>query len=357
MSGSSLDGLDIAYCEIQVDKGEYKWDLLACDVYPFSEMWQLRLKELPYQAAISFARTHTYFGHYMGGFVNDFIKKNEIEPDLIASHGHTIFHDPNKRMTSQIGDGGALAAITGLPVVNDFRTQDIAINGEGTPLAPIVDTLLFKEYDFCLNLGGIANITYTKGTKVIAFDVTACNQVLNALAQVLGLLYDENGNVARKGEYLPSIAAKINALPYFKTNYPKSISNEWVRGKILPVFLDDSENIENKITTACHLIGQHISEAIEQIIEQEGMAAKSLTMLVSGGGVLNTFLIECIQKYCKSVEIIIPNQEIINYKEAILMALLGVLRIENTANCLSSVTGATRDTIGGAIYQGYKKII
>ena len=359
MSGSSLDGLDIAFCEFQIeDKNIVNWQLLLAETIPFSEKWQGRLLHLPQQDALVYAKSHAYLGHYFGELVNDFLERHQVEPDFIASHGHTIFHHPEKRMTAQIGDGAALAATTGYPVIADFRTQDIALEGEGTPLAPMADKFLFQGYDFYMNIGGIANISCNANGKMIAFDISGANQILNGLAHLMDMDYDEGGQVAATGEIENELLEELNELPYFSQIYPKSLDNQWVVNNLLKSYLEYEAPINNRLRTACEQLAVQTVLSIEQIIKKENLQKKQYKMLVSGGGVLNAFLMENIRAVCNEkieLEIVIPEKEIIEFKEAALMALLGVLRVENIPNCMASVTGAKRDTIGGAIYQGYKK--
>ena len=367
MSGSSLDGLDIAYCHFSInengkaDKLQIEdWKVEVAETVPFSEKWKERLMGLPTQNALIFSKTHAYFGHYMGELVNDFIQKHQLNPDFIASHGHTIFHYPENRLTVQIGDGAAMAAVTGYPVISNFRTQDIAIDGEGAPLAPLADHYLFSGYDFYLNLGGIANIACNLGDRFVAFDVGAANQVLNVLAQQLGKEYDENGEIAASGTINQDLFKLVNDIPFFKEGYPKSLDNQWVQNNIVPKYMIFPCSLEDKLTTACEQVAYQISTSISTILQKENIKKENFRMFVTGGGALNSFLMECIQKHCAkiaNVEIILPPKQIIEFKEAALMALLGVLRIENKPNCLQSVTGASRDTIGGAIYQGNKVMI
>ena len=362
MSGSSLDGLDIAFCELKItdSNSNIDWTLIKAETIPYPEKWQNRLINLPKQDGFIFAQTHTYFGHFLGELVNQFISKHQIDPDFIASHGHTIFHHPDKRLTVQIGDGAALAATTGYPVINGFRTQDIAINGEGTPIAPAADRYLLKGFDFYLNIGGIANITCDTGSKYIAFDTGPANQILNSLAQLLGHEFDEDGKFAAKGQLLPDLLSQIDQVEYFQQAYPKSLDNQWIRQNVLPLYLSYEASIEDKLHTACVQLARQTALSIQQILQKENINKNSYNMLVSGGGALNQFLMTCFEKYCKditSMTIEIPNKEIILFKEAILMALMGVLRIENKPNCFASVTGANWDTIGGAVHQGKKKMI
>lgn len=367
MSGSSMDGLDIAYCTFEVDKQGAEesvviknWDVLLAETVPFSEKWKERLMALHDQNALIFSKTHTYFGHYMGELVNDFLQKHDITPDFIASHGHTIFHYPENRLTVQIGDGAAMAAVTGYPVVSNFRTQDIAIDGEGAPLAPLADRYLFEGYDFYLNLGGIANITCDTGQKYVALDIGAANQILNVLAEQLDKEYDENGNFARKGQLNPNLLNIVNDIPFFKKPYPKSLDNQWVQTNIVPKYMIFPCSWEDKLHTACVQLAAQIKVSIESIIQKEQINKDHFKLFITGGGTLNSFLIEKIEEQCNAalqVELVLPSKKIIEFKEAALMALLGVLRVENIPNSMHSVTGATRDTIGGAIYQGNKVFI
>ncbi len=358
MSGSSLDGLDVAYCQFEVNNGEVSWQLLDAETIKFDEKWVARLAHLPIQDAKTLAKSHTYFGRYMAELANDFIRKYDITPDLIASHGHTIFHEPERMMTLQIGDGAALAALTGITTVCDFRTQDIALAGEGTPIAPAADRYLFSGYDFYLNIGGIANVTCDANGKFIAFDTSPANQVLNMLANEMGLPFDLNGEIARSGHLNEELATTLNDLEYCSTDYPKSLDNNWIRDIVFPIFNHKKNiSIADKLHTATRFIAQQIGNSIFHIIKKEKIGKANYRMLVTGGGGFNAYLMECIEAECLqyNVEIVLPDKAIIEYKEAILMGLMGVLRMEEIPNCFSSVTGAKMDTIGGAVYLGNSK--
>jgi len=358
MSGSSLDGLDVAYCQFEVNNEQITWQLIQAETIKFDEKWTARLAHLPTQDANTLAKTHAYFGRYMAELVNDFIQKNNITPDLIASHGHTIFHEPERYMTLQIGDGAALAALTGITTVCDFRTQDIALAGEGTPIAPAADRYLFSGYDFYLNIGGIANVTCHANGKYIAFDTCPANQVLNMLANELGLPCDWNGAVARSGHLNESIAEALQNLDYNQADYPKSLDNNWIRHNIFPIFNSPDISIEDKLHTATQFIAKQIGESLFHIIKKEQLTNTSYRMLVTGGGGFNNYLMSCIHEACTPIHtnIELPDKAIIEYKEAILMGLMGVLRMEGIPNCFSSVTGAKMDTVGGAVYLGKKKV-
>lgn len=357
MSGSSLDGIDLSYARYDVYEDRVEFELLHTEHVAFSEKWETRLRHVHSQDALTFIRTHVYFGHYLGEILNDFIHENGISPDFIASHGHTIFHDPNGRITTQIGDGAAIAAITNQTVICDFRTLDIAIDGEGTPIAPAADRYLFSDYDFCMNIGGIANITHNNGNQPIAFDIAPANQVLNALAGLLGWDYDEDGNIAKRGRIQPEILERLSDFMYFSNPYPKSISNSWIRNEIIPIYMNAQVPLQDKLRTAVEHLVQETYNSIQQIIEKEGLSLEddeSYQLLATGGGVFNDFLMDTLSDRLADlkVEVVVPDDDVIEYKEAILMGLMGVLRMENRPNCFKSVTGAQRDTIGGAIYKG-----
>jgi len=361
MSGSSLDGLDIAYCEIQLARSpEFRIldsDILVAETLPFSEQWIVRLKNLPEQNALTFAKTNTYFAHYLADLVKTFCIKNKVKPDFISSHGHTIFHQPENRVTVQIGDGAALAAKTGYPVICDFRTHDIALDGEGTPLAPIADKWLYPGYDFYLNIGGIANISCDLEYKFIAYDIGPANQIFNALAQLAAKEYDESGDIARGGKINTALLNQVNEIVYFSQTYPKSLDNSWISQNILPLYFSAEISLEDKICTAVEQLAQQLQKEIEIIKKTENLNRKKYRIFATGGGVFNNFLIERMRELCSNTELVLPAPKVINFKEAALMALLGVLRVENQENCLSSVTGAKFDTIGGAVYQGRKRYV
>ena len=361
MSGSSLDGLDISYCQYTTSEEHVNWELLQAETIEYPQKWVTRLGKLPYQDALVFAKTNTYFGHYLGELVNQFIHKHKIDPDFVSSHGHTIFHYPDKRITVQIGDGAALAAITGLPVINDFRTQDIAIDGEGTPLAPAADRYLFPGHDFYMNIGGISNITCNINGRYIAFDISPANQVLNFLAEQLDMDFDRDGEVARSGKMDEKLLAVLNDFDYFEKRYPKSLGNGWIRETFIPTFIRFDSSWEDKLHTATRQIAVQTAKSMQAICLKEGLSKSQYELFITGGGALNCYLIECIQEETNKLGITtnikLPSKSIIDFKEAILMGLLGVLRVENRPNCFKSVTGARRDTIGGAIHQGYRKFL
>lgn len=351
MSGSSLDGLDVAECIFTWKDGLLDWKFGALETIPIEEKWAVRLKALPSQSAYDFVRTNVYFGHYMGEAIKGFIDRNDLSPDYIALHGHTIFHEPDKNLTVQIGDPSAVAAFTKCAVIHDFRSLDIALGGQGAPVAPIVDRDLLKGYSFYLNLGGIANISADVGGRFVAFDICPLNQVLNAFANKLGLPYDDNGEKARAGKVDEDFLFAANEIPFYKEPYPKSLGNNWIQKQVIPFFLTLESSWEDKLATAVEMMAQQIKNSVFKVIEEEGMQDKTYTVLVTGGGAFNGFLIERMRSLCgNQISFIIPDENIIHYKEALLMAYMGLLRVKRKPNCLKTVTGARVDNVGGGLY-------
>jgi len=351
MSGSSLDGLDIAACTFSFDDTRLtNWELLRGETVPFPDDWQQRLRDLPQADARSLAKANADLGRWMGEAVHAFIKKHHLQPDLIASHGHTIFHFPAEGFTTQIGDGAAIAAATGHTVVCDFRSADIALGGQGAPIAPIADRLLFPEFDLLLNLGGIANITCNVAGRYIAFDIGGANQILNALVQPLGLPYDDGGRLAASGRLIEPLMDAMDALPYFRQPPPKSLGNDWVQEHQVHAYMAWPASVEDRLHTACMQLARQIALAVQRIIEHENWHRDEYRIMATGGGAFNTFLCNCIVAECNRIgrfSLHLPDPAIIAFKEAALMALMGVLRLKNIPNCIASVTGARVDAVGG----------
>jgi anhydro-N-acetylmuramic acid kinase len=353
MSGTSLDGLDIAYCDIS----DTHFELLAAETYPYDSQWTQWLSTLEHASAYEYALVNVELGHYFGKLVNRFRKEHPGKVDAIASHGHTIFHQPNLGLTTQIGDGDAIAAETGLPVVFNFRNLDVALGGQGAPLVPIGDRLLFGQYDACLNLGGIANISYevsdatasarNKGKNLPetpfreAYDICPCNMALNHLARMAGKNYDADGLLARKGNIRKEILNQMDALDYYRQPLPKTLGKEWFVANFLPLLYAEGVEVNDLLCTTV----EHIARQVSNAIKGHGLT----TMLVTGGGAKNKFLIARLQAQIPGCKITVPSDSIIDYKESIIFALLGYLRLNRRPNCLSSVTDARFDNCGGNI--------
>jgi anhydro-N-acetylmuramic acid kinase len=340
MSGTSLDGVDIALCTFEKRGSTWKFSIEAAETISYSHSQAKVLSGLMQVDAMTFARQNTAYGKFLGELVRSFVKAKRFKADFISSHGHTIFHQPSKGFTTQIGDGAALSVASGLPVVCDFRTADVALGGQGAPLVPIGDKLIFSEYDFCLNLGGIANISFEGSGKRIAFDICPVNLVLNFLSSEKGKRYDEGGKMACSGKVLPVLLKKLNAVSFYKRKFPKSLGREEIEKDFFRMIKSFPGSVQDKLNTFCEHIALQISAATEN---------KKGKMLVTGGGAYNDFLMNRIKHHSK-LQIVIPSGTIIEFKEALIFALLGVLRWRNEVNCLSSVTGASRDSSGGAIY-------
>lgn len=352
MSGSSLDGLDIAFSEFHENAGKWNYEILKADCYSYSDDWVQRLKNATSFSALDYLLLHAEFGHYIGKQVNRFIEQNGLhyQVALIASHGHTTFHLPVKKMTAQLGDGAAIASETQLPVVTDLRALDVALGGEGAPIVPIGEKLLFSNYDYFLNLGGIANIS-VHGEKFIGFDICAANRVLNMLANQIGKEYDEGGNIAASGTINPDIFEKLNQLDYYKKTAPKSLANNFGTDTVYPILQQAGLSVPDALRTYV----EHIVEQIKNsLLNFRKIKAGNQKLLVTGGGALNTFLIERLTQELQTIniELIVPEKKLVNYKEAMIMAFIGILRWRQEYNVISSVTGASRDSINGALWTG-----
>ena len=355
MSGSSLDGLDIAYSRMEWNgTSVLNWEIVKAETYSYSEIWVKRLSNLATQDALVFAKTNIYYGYYTAELVNDFIQKNSItQLDFIASHGHTIFHDPSKRYSVQIGSGAAIAAITGKKVINDFRMTDVALGGEGAPLAPLADQYLFPGFDFYLNIGGIANISANCNNKWVAFDIAPANQIFNFLATLTGKDFDNEGQIAANGKMDEELLIKLRDFSFYDDTYPKSLGNEWIISKIIPIFIESSLTIEDMMATALEFLVQEIKNSIVNILDRENIQKKEFRLLISGGGTYNKFLVKRLNNILSSlnVQLLVPENQIIEYKEALLMSLLGLLRLEKIPNVITSVSGAKKASVNGAIYE------
>ena len=338
MSGTSLDGVDMALCEFADGGSEYK--VLATRAVPYSDGWRRRLGSLVGASALEYALADMELGRLFGKLASDFLHDTGLKADAVASHGHTVFHQPAAGLTTQIGDADAIAAATGLPVVWRFRQLDVALGGQGAPLVPMGDRLLFGRYDARLNLGGIANISYGS----TGFDVCPCNQVFNRLAERLGKPYDDDGGLARRGRIDASLLARLEALGYYRLQPPKSLGREWVDAEVWPLFEDSPLPVGDLLATAVRHVVLRVADACHAAAPPA--VAK---LLVTGGGARNGFLVESLRAALPQAEVVVPDAQTLDFKEAIVFALLGYLRLSGQVNTLRSVTGARRDSIGGNI--------
>lgn len=343
MSGTSLDGLDIAWCQFVVSRNQWSFKILKATTLQYSTDWKSKLSLAHRLNSVELLALHAAYGHWLGKVCQQFIAKNRIKKlDCIASHGHTIFHQPHNKITFQLGDGNAVYAETGVPVVYDFRSLDVQLGGQGAPLVPIGDKLLFADHDVCLNIGGIGNLSLAKNDKRVAFDVCFANMGLNFLAQQIGLPFDRNGKLASTGKLNESLFQKLHEFYRpFKSKRPSLAREHFENG--LSIILDaDSISVEDRLRTFTESIAHEIAFAIP--------FKKKQKVLITGGGAHNAFLVSRIAYHLQNKATIeIPDQKIIDFKEALVFALLGVLRIQNKINVLKSVTRASRDSSSGVI--------
>jgi anhydro-N-acetylmuramic acid kinase len=313
---------------------------LHSETIAYAKEWKEVLQQaISFSSEELFALDSTY-GKYLGNIIQNFIEKYKIKNiDFIASHGHTVLHQPEKGITLQIGSGEEIAKITKQKVVCDFRTQDVELGGQGAPLVPIGDALLFPEYDFCLNLGGFSNVSFRKEEQRVAFDICPVNIVLNFYANKIGLEYDASGKIASEGKRNEQLLEQLNALDFYKIAPPKSLGLEWVQKEILPLI--DAYKIT--ISSILSTFVEHIAIQIADIIKDSG------SVLITGGGVFNSFLMQRIEKH-SNVKIKQAPDALIHYKEALIFAFLGMLKIDNQINCLKSVTGASKNHSSGLIF-------
>ena len=340
MSGTSLDGLDIAHCTFTRDD---RWhvELHATTTISYTTEWRNRLRDAHTLSGLALAQLNAELGMLHGAWVKEFMQANNVRVDFIASHGHTIFHQPLLGLTLQIGSPAHIAAATGVDVIADFRTTDVAHGGQGAPLVPIGDLWLFGNYPMCLNLGGIANVSVKESLHMEAFDIGLCNMALNHYAEKLGVAYDLDGDLSRAGSVSDALLDQLNNLNFFKQTAPKSLGKEFWIGEFLPVVERAQLNVHDTLRTLTEHIAIQIAAALSSRRQGE--------ILVTGGGAHNAFLMERIAAHTHH-RIVVPDKNMVDFKEALTFAFLGALRMAGESNALASVTGAKRDTVGGAIY-------
>jgi anhydro-N-acetylmuramic acid kinase len=354
MSGSSLDGLDVAFAEFQENAGKWNYEIRQADCYPYNENWIEKLRSATSLNSVGYQLLHVEYGHYIGEQINRFIEENKLhyQVALIASHGHTTFHIPSKKMTAQLGDGASIAAETQLPVITDLRALDLAFGGQGAPIVPIGEKWLLGNFDFFLNLGGIANISF-KSEPYLAFDICAANRILNMLINNEGKEYDDRGEMAKDGAINFELLQKLNGLDYYSQPYPKSLANDFGTDIVYPMILDTGCETRDALRTYVEHIVMQTRDAIINLINNK-LQTTNRKLLVTGGGAFNTFLVNRLSEELGQlqIQVMVPDEKLIRYKEAMIMAFMGVLRWRQEYNVLSSVTGASRDSIGGALWIG-----
>lgn len=343
MSGTSLDGIDLAHISLTFSNEKWHYSIKEADTIPYPELWIQTLKAAVDYNDAQLQQLNLEYTHLLSMVIDEFIAKYNLGGiDAVCSHGHTILHQPHNGFTLQIGNLPMIARLTGQTVICDFRVDDVKLGGQGAPLVPIGDRMLFSGYDHCLNLGGFSNISFEENGKRIAYDICAVNTVLNHYAALLGMDYDAGGANAAKGETIYELLAELNSLEFYTLPYPKSLGFEFVKMVILPLMELFEGSPEDKLRTFTEHIAQQLAKALGQ--------NTGASVLVTGGGAYNTFLINMLKELLPQVSITIPDDKTIQYKEALIFALLGVLKLRNEINVLSSVTGATHDHSSGKIY-------
>ena len=338
MSGTSLDGVDLVYVEF-TDSQKFK--ILEAETIPYNDSWFQELKNIASysKGAKELKLLDVKLGRYFGELLRSFIERKNIKKiDLIASHGHTVHHQPEKGYTLQIGDGEEIYRKTKIKTIYNFREQDVLLGGQGAPLVPIGDQLLFSEYDYCLNLGGFSNVSYDENGVRKAFDICPVNTVLNFYANQLGFEYDKNGELSKQGILNEILFSELNQLAFYKFSTPKSLGVEFLKKEIYPLLDKHKISVVDVMRTF-----------VEHVAYQLTNKLKKGTVLVTGGGAYHTFLISRMQQLNPNLTLVIPSKEIVEYKEALVFGLLGLLKNQGLVNCLASVTGAEKDHASGVI--------
>lgn len=342
MSGTSLDGLDLAYCEFDAMTPE-KFKIIAAETTSYPEEWQQILRDCETCSGANLAEFNIGYSSYVAQRVLMFLSENSLpQPDLLAFHGHTIFHQPNFGFTFQLGSGAALAVKTGIKTVSDFRTANVVLGGQGAPLVPIGDLHLFAKHQACLNLGGFANISLKiQNGGLSAFDICPANMALNELTKERNLAYDAGGNLASQGNVNNELLKQLNQLDFYQKAPPKSLGREWYLQFVFPLLSKMNISTEDKLTTFC----EHIA------IQVAASAKGSEDLFITGGGAKNHFLIDRISHHFEGI-ITIPDETVIDFKEALIFAYLGLLRVHEKPNCLAAYTGSSRNHCAGSVHLG-----
>ena len=340
MSGTSLDGVDLAFCQFKEENSTLSYKILFTKAIPYSSEWLDRLQNLTNSSAREYVAADNAYGKYLGKMIKSFTNEIGIKADYIASHGHTIFHEPALGYTAQIGNPNAIYAQCEIPVIADFRSLDVQYGGTGAPLVPIGDQLLFTDY-ICVNLGGIANLSYFNKGKSTAYDISPFNLLLNHIARKKGFSYDKGGQIALQGSINELLLEQLNNCPYYHKSPPKSLDKSWVEDYFFPIIDGFEISLEDKQRT----IIEHLIQQID-ISLQESYSITGQKVFFTGGGTHNKFFIDLLQQKAK-YEIELPSKEIIDFKEALIFAFLAYRKLQNKHNVLAEVTGASKDVSGG----------
>lgn len=341
MSGTSLDGVDLAYIKFN-NSGRWTFEIFQSETVSYSEEWLTKLKNAIHFSTSELEELNVDYTKLLASIISDFISKHQLtEIDAVCSHGHTILHQPQNGFTLQIGNLPMIRDLVNQTIVCDFRVQDVQLGGQGAPLVPIGDELLFSKYDYCLNLGGFSNVSFNANGNRIAFDISPVNTVLNFYANELGFPYDDAGNFAKSGSINQDLLQQLNELQFYSLPYPKSLGMEFVNAKIFPLMHSCEIDVKDKLRTFV----EHIAIQIANICSKP-----NAKLFITGGGAYNRFLIERLRNYLPTTDVVIPDDKTIQFKEALIFGFLGVLRLRDEINVLSSVTGASKNHSTGVVF-------
>ncbi|MBW8686545.1 anhydro-N-acetylmuramic acid kinase [Chitinophaga rhizophila] len=348
-SGTSLAGLDIAFAVLTEVRGKWTYEIKAAERLAYTPEWEEKLGKAAEMPARDYMLLNSEYGHFIGQAVNQFITQHQLDHKVhfIASHGHTAFHVPAQKMTAQLGDGAAIAALTGISVISDLRAMDIALGGKGGPVLPVAEQLLFPDYHYRVNLAENATLAAQSEGQLIAFDICPCNYVLDTLAGMLGRAFDDEGKLAAGGVTDQRLLDTLNGLAFYSQKYPRTLAAKFGTGTILPMIQQHQLSTQGKLNTYTHHIAAQVAAAVQQLqAPQEGA---SNNLLLTGGGTKNAYLVQAIREAVQPLNINVTVQEE-PFRNALMVALLGALRWRQESNAFASVTGAEKDSVGGALW-------
>ncbi|PWV53429.1 anhydro-N-acetylmuramic acid kinase [Chitinophaga sp. S165] len=351
-SGTSLAGLDVVFVALTEVRGKWSYEIKAAERLAYTPEWEEKLGGAANLPARDYLLLNSEYGHYIGHAINQFISQHQLDHQVhfITSHGHTVFHVPAQKMTAQLGDGAAIVAVTGLPVINELRAMDIALGGKGAPILPIAEQLLFPDYKYRINLGENATIAAEKEGQLIAADICPCNYVLDALAETLGRAYDDEGKLAAGGITDQPLLNALNGLAFYNESYPRTLASKFGTGTVMPLIQQQQLSTQGKLNTYTHHIAAQIEKAVKVFPSQkEGEEGTTNNLLLTGGSTANTYLIKVIEETLQPLNITVTVQQDA-FRNALLIALLGTLRWRQESNAFASVTGAEKDSVGGALW-------
>lgn len=348
-SGTSLAGLDLVFVALTEVRGKWTYEIKAAERLAYTPEWEEKLGSAANLPARDYLLLNSEYGHYTGHAVKQFISQHQLDHQVhfITAHGHTVFHVPGQKMTAQLGDGAAIAAVTGLPVISDLRAMDVALGGKGAPILPIAEQLLFPDYRYRVNLGENATIAIQKDEQFLAFDICPCNYILDTLAETLGRAYDDEGKLAAGGVTDQPLLGALNGLAFYNEKYPRTLASKFGTGIVMPMIQQHQLSTQGKLNTYTHHIAAQIEKVVKDLLPQEEDTSRSL--LLTGGGTANTYLVKVIEEVLQPLNITVTTQNE-PFRNALMIALLGALRWRQEPNALASVTGAEKDSVGGALW-------